>query len=341
MIAKTQKIVSIILVALVMLLTGGAIFAQWMLIWRPVTVPGTVTFMIHGGMNATDVALRLEQEGLIRNVDFFLETAVKQGYDTRFKEGTFQISGIFSAREMAHLLTLRPALPNVKITIPEGLTITETASCLNGFARIDSVEFVRLAQDTTFMRKIGITQPSLEGYLFPDTYYISEITTAPIMIERMVRQFNSVFTDSLRARAGELGMSVQDILTLASIAQLETPVRAELPVVSQVFHSRLEKRWRLEANPTIQYILGEKRRVLLDDLDVASPFNTYTHIGLPPGPIASPGRDAIMAALYPSATEYLFFMADGNGGHIFSTTLEEHNKAADSYRQIRDQMSVQ
>jgi UPF0755 protein len=157
----------------------------------------------------------------------------------------------------------------------------------------------------------------------------------------MVQNFNMVFVDSLRRRAEELGMSVHEAVTLASIVQMETPVSAELPMVSQVFHSRLENHMRLQANPTIQYILGEKRRVLTDDLDVVSPYNTYMNPGLPPGPIASPGRDAIMATLYPSDTEYLYFMADVNGGHVFSTTLQDHNKAVNNFRQIRGKTSVQ
>ena len=335
-----QKIAMIAVCAAAVLLVIAGIVAEWMLVRRPVIVPEKATVLIHGGMNATEIAQELKQMGLIRNVDYFIDTAVHKGYATRFKEGKFQVSGTVTAPEMAYLLTQTPQIPNVKVTIPEGLTIDETASCLIGYARIDSVEFVRLAADSSLARALGVDTPTLEGYLFPDTYYISEMTDARAMVGRMVNQFHAVFSDSLRLRAQTLHLSVHDVVTLASIVQLETGLHSELPMVSQVFHSRLEKRWRLEANPTIQYIIG-KRRVLLADLELESPFNTYLHTGLPPGPIASPGRDALYATLYPSDTEYLFFMADGYGGHIFSSTLEEHNRAVGNYRQVRETLSVQ
>ena len=130
-------------------------------------------------------------------------------------------------------------------------------------------------------------------------------------------------------------MSVHEVVTLASIIETEASLDEERPLISSVFHRRLELNRPLEANPTIQYALGNKRRVLSDDLKIDSPYNTYIHAGLPPGPIASPGKKSLSAALYPADAKYLYFMADGKGGHVFSKSLREHNKAVRQYRRQR------
>ncbi|MFC1511869.1 endolytic transglycosylase MltG [Candidatus Latescibacterota bacterium] len=313
----------------------------WAFALRPAGGDSEVTVEIAHGMSARDIAVLLKEEGLIRNATYFRWLAAHRGYATRFKAGTHAVSGKMSPTAIALMLTESPPAQDIKVTVYEGLNIAETASLLTGIAAIDSTAFVRLAADSSFIGKLGIDKSSLEGYLYPDTYFISDSTDAGDMIERMVAVFQAVFTDSLRRRARELGMTMHEVVTLASIIQLEAGRSDELALVSQVFHRRLELERPLEANPTIQYALGVKRRVLLEDLDIDSPFNTYRYRGLPPGPIASPGSDAIQAALYPAATEYLYFMADGNGGHIFSRTLEDHNRAVNSYREIRSQTSRQ
>ena len=324
---------------------AGALFliiiCFWMFALRPMVIDGEVSVDIDSGMSARDIAVLLKREGLVRNAAAFRWIAVLNGRATRFKAGTHTVSGKLSPAALALLLTKSPPAQDIRVTVFEGLNVFETASLLGGIAAIDSASFVRLAADSGFVGKLGVDKSSLEGYLYPDTYFISDSTAAGEMIERMVAEFRAVFADSLRMRAQELGMTPHEAVTLASIIQLEAGRAQELEIVSQVFHRRLELNRPLEANPTIQYALGEKRRVLLEDLDIDSPFNTYLHTGLPPGPIASPGREAIMAALYPADTEYLYFMADGNGGHIFSRTLEEHNRAVNSYRQNRSKTSRQ
>ena len=155
----------------------------------------------------------------------------------------------------------------------------------------------------------------------------------------MVKKFNTVFNDSLKKRAKEISMSVHEVVTLASIIETEAGLDEERPLISSVFHRRLKLKRPLEANPTIQYALGSKRRILTEDLQIDSPYNTYTNPGLPPGPIASPGEKSLLAALYPAKTGYLYFMADGKGGHVFSKTLNEHIKAIRRYRKQRRQLS--
>ncbi len=292
------------------------------------------------GMTAGDVANLLDDNDVIRSVLYFKFISERKGYSKKFKAGKHVVSGIMRMNEIARLLTQNPpSPPDIKVTVFEGITIEETASILMSEADIDSVEFVKLTVDENLIRELGIDNDTLEGYLYPDTYFVRHGTEPHEMITRMVGKFKQVFSDSLEKRASEIGMSVNEVVILASIIETEAGRKEERPLVSSVFHRRLIRGRPLEANPTIQYALGSKRRVLLEDLDIDSPYNTYTNSGLPPAPIASPGRESILAALYPADTKYLYFMADGRGGHVFSRTLKEHNRAVIQYKRFRKQVN--
>lgn len=294
---------------------------------------GSVEVTIETGMTAREIGALLEREGLVRSGWYFRLVARLTGRARQFKAGSRPIPTTLTPTGIARLLTtLPPQPPDLRVTVVEGLTIAETASALLSQAGIDSAQFVTLASDSVLAAKLGVDNATLEGYLYPDTYFIRPEADAHDMIRRMKGRFDEVFADSLRARAAELGMTVQETVTLASIIEREATIDAERPLVSSVFHRRLERDRPLEANPTIQYAIGSKRRVLYDDLTVDSPYNTYTHTGLPPGPIASPGLKSILAALYPADSEYLYFVANGEGGHIFSKTLAEHERAVLEYR---------
>ena len=288
------------------------------------------------GMTAAGIGRLLEENGLIRSGRYYSHVSRLHGLSRAFKAGKHIVDPALSTTAIARLLTHNPSvLPDIRVTVIEGLSINETASALALQADIDSVSFTSLANDSVFARKLGIDNNSLEGYLYPDTYFIRPGTTAQEMIARMTGQFRRVFADSLRTRATDIGLTVLDTVILASLIELEAVRNDERPIVSQVFHRRLQLNRPLEANPTIQYVIGEKRRVLNGDLDIDSPYNTYTHAGLPPGPIASPGLRSILAALYPADTKYLYFVSDGAGGHVFSRTLAEHTRAVRKYRQDR------
>lgn len=333
---KRNTILTAIGAVVAVLILAGVLIVRALI--GPVTVDGPVQVEIVPGMTAADVASLLHDAGIIKSPRYFRWVAARTGYATAFKAGTHELDGVLSPGEVAALLTdIPPAPPDVTVTVYEGLTIAETASLLDGIAAIDSTSFVQCASDPTIAYELGIDKPALEGYLYPDTYFIRHDTTAREMVERMVRTFQVVFDDSLYNRASALGMSMHEVVTLASIIELEAGRDSERPMVSQVFHRRMELGRPLEANPTIQYALGEKRRVLTEDLSVDSPYNTYTHRGLPPGPIASPGAASIHAALWPADTTYLYFMADGVGGHVFSRSLAEHNRAVSQYRKLRQE----
>ena len=211
----------------------------------------------------------------------------------------------------------------------------QIAGVLQKAIEIDSARFVTLAQNPGFFGKLGVHAPSLEGYLFPDTYRFYWQTPEEKILETMVKRFHQVFADSLKQRATQLRMSVHQVLTLASIIEKEAQVPLERPLISGVFHRRLKLGMPLQADPTVIYALGgRKRRLSKADTRVNSPYNTYLHRGLPPGPICNPGRDSILAALYPVKVDYLYFVAKGDGTHIFTKSLNSHINAKNRIRRM-------
>jgi UPF0755 protein len=199
---------------------------------------------------------------------------------------------------------------------------------------IDSTEFVQLANNKDFVDSLGVKQKSLEGYLFAADYEIYERSSPEEAIKIFYNGFNEFYNDSLKVHTKEIGFTVHEIITLASIIKGETHKEEEMPRISGVYHNRLRIGMKLQADPTIQYVLpGGWKRLTFKDLELDSPYNTYKYFGLPPGPINSPGKAAIMAALYPEKNNYLYFVADGTGGHHFGKTLAEHNRNVKLYRE--------
>jgi UPF0755 protein len=296
---------------------------------------------IQKGMSAGEVAHMLKKKGYIRSVILFRFVSKSKGYESKFRSGRYKVPHAMRTADLARYLAQTPPGPiDIRVTIPEGSNIAEIASLFYRKARVDSAAFVLFARDRETARSMGIENETLEGYLFPETYFVVEGTKARDVIRHMVEQYRQTFTEPMRARARLLNLSVNQVMTLASLVETEAASDVERPIISQVFHRRLKLGYPLQANPTIQYILGEKRRVLDEDLAIDSPYNTYLNRGLPPGPIASPGQKSILAALYPANTDYLYFVANGNGRHVFSRTLTEHQVAVSRYlinrsRQLR------
>lgn len=214
------------------------------------------------------------------------------------------------------------------VTIPEGLRLEQQAGVAARGLGIDSAAFVASATDPLLADSLGVDAPTLEGYLFPETYRVDPSTSARELVRLMVGEFHRAFGEPWRIRADSLGRTVHEIVTLASIVEEEARVPEERVVIAGVFWNRLRAGMKLEADPTVQYALGSHRqRVLYRDLEVDSPYNTYLYPGLPPGPIASPGRASLEATLYPDSVPYLFFFATGEDGrHTFSETFAEHNR---------------
>lgn len=227
--------------------------------------------------------------------------------------------------------------PTIRVTVPEGLTYREIASLMARTLRADSASFVRWCESDSVVTRYGAQAGSMEGYLMPDTYAFFWREDADIIGTRLAERFAGVWRDKCEGLLAASGRQKHEILTLASIVQTEAANVAEMPRIAGVYANRLSRGMRLEADPTVQYALGAKRRVLYRHLDEASPYNTYVHQGLPPGPIANVGTDAIVAAMQPEQHDYVFFVArgDGSGLHNFARTGAEHARNVRLYRARR------
>ncbi|MCR4397367.1 MAG: endolytic transglycosylase MltG [Firmicutes bacterium] len=330
----------VLLIALGALLIGVATLAaaEVTLLLKPVS-PGTAApkvLEVPQGATAAKVAGILEAEGLIKNALLFRLLAEYKGLDDEIRAGEYEFSAAMSPAEILERLVSGPIVTH-PFTVREGLTVEQTAEVLASQGVVDKAAFLAAARDRTLVAEFLPTncelKEPLEGYLFPDTYRIRRGTTEREMAEIMVRRFREVFTEQLRARAWETGMSVHQVVTLASIIEKEAMADDERPLISGVFHNRLRMGMKLDADPTVRYALGKfTGPVTIEDTKVASPYNTYGQPGLPPGPIAAPGLASIRAALYPAETKYLYFVAKNDGTHCFSLTLRDHINAMKKYK---------
>jgi UPF0755 protein len=269
---------------------------------------------------------------LIKSRSAFMWLGKRQEAERKIHSGEYELHADMPPTEiLSKLMAGRVVLHSV--TIPEGYTISQIADVLAELRITDRGEFVRLAHDKSFIKTLGISADSAEGYLYPDTYRFPRPTAGKDVIRTMVDQLEHVMTNEWRTRAKELRLTTHEVLTLASVIEKETGAGDERPRIASVFHNRLKKRIPLQSDPTVIYGLtdfdGNLRK---KDLSHPSRYKTYRWAGLPPGPIASPGADSIRAALYPTTTSDLYFVSKNDGTHQFSATLIEHNKAVEKYQ---------
>lgn len=284
------------------------------------------------GMSFKAIASALKKEGIIRYKGYFEIFGRLQGISRKVRVGYYGLGTHMSMWEVLEALR-KGRIIEYEVVVPEGYNLYQIGWTLTGTPLSSNPsDFIRIAKDKDFARFLGVEADSLEGYLFPDTYYLPKGITMHDIVKRMVQRHKEVFTDSLRKRAAELGFTEHQIITLASIVEKEAKVAAERKLVSAVYHNRLKIGMRLQADPTAVY--GTKAwvtNVSRKDLQRRSPYNTYLIKGLPPGPIANPGEGAILAALYPENVDYLFFVAQGDGSHHFSKEYEAHTRAVNRY----------
>ena len=202
----------------------------------------------------------------------------------------------------------------------------------------NTFEFLKACKDKDFVKSLGLSTDTVEGYLYPNTYSISKKTEAREIIKIMVKEFNKVFTEDYEKRALELRFTKDQIVVLASIIEKETGASSERPLISSVFHNRIKTNMKLQSDPTTIYGVWEtyKGNLTKKDLNTYSPYNTYYNYGLPKGAIASPGKDAILAALYPESSNYLYFVSKNDGTHVFSSSYRDHNRAVFEYQKTRE-----
>jgi len=295
--------------------------------------PAPFTFEIKDGESFTSITERLYSEGIIPSKFNFKVAGFIYGSQTKVKAARYKIPNDISYLDLLDLFVNGPADYLRAIRINDGQTIKWLGAKVKRDVKIDSAAFVNLATDKEFIKSLGLNVPTLEGYLFSKTYKMYENTSPEEAIKIFYKGFTDFFNDSLKQRAKKLGLSVNQVLTLASIIKGETDLVDEMPRIAGVYHNRLKIGMRLQADPTIQYLLPKGwRRLTYKDLEIESPYNTYKYSGLPPGPINNPGKNAILAVLYPEKNNYLYFVANGNGGHNFAKSYSEHLKNVTQYR---------
>jgi UPF0755 protein len=301
---------------------------------RDVTVSRGQTFAA-----VTDTLLT---RGILRSRFLFTLVARIAGTDVRLQVGRYRFQSGLSNAEILRALVEGKNTVTLSVTLPEGLLARQQARILARTLGIDSARYMRLVTDRAFIESLQVSARSLEGYLFPETYSFAWQPDERQIVRAQVEEFRKLYTDDLEGRARSLGWTTGQVLTFASIVQGEAAVREEMPRIAGVYHNRLRKGMLLQADPTIQYFIDRgPRRVLYSDLRMDHPYNTYRKKGLPPGPVNNPGRDAILAALYPEHHTYLFFVANGNGGHWFTSTYPEHMRYVRKFRKDRQLRQTQ
>ena len=332
------KPIKALLLAAVLLVPA---FTAWLA--RELSTPvgkesAAVLFEVEKGRSARGVVDGLRQRGLIGSA-LPLKLACRLFYpEERFKAGEYQFSPPLKPKDVLFQV-FKGRIHLQPVTIPEGLAGRDIGELLRPGDEEGQAAFRQALLDVGLIADWDRRARDLEGYLFPDTYLLPRKATEAELVAAMVAEFREVFDEGRRLRAAELGMSVRDVVTLASLIEEETALPEERPLVSAVFHNRLRIGMKLDCDPTIIYALKIENkyagRLLLRDLKFPSPYNTYIHAGLPPGPISNPGKPAIDAALNPAPEKYLYFVLQGDGSHRFSLTLGEHLDAVRNYRGLK------
>jgi UPF0755 protein len=320
---------------LIILFLFGAVYT---IFWMPNTFDGDRFVTVSKGENFYQVLDSLADAGVIRSRLLFDMAGRLLGLTTRMQIGKYRFRSGMSNTEILDDIRYGKSVELIAVTIPEGLRPERQAQIFATRIGIDSARYVTLAYDSAFARTVGVPSQSLMGYLMPMTYKFYWQTDEEDILKTLVGEFWKVFDDTLRSDAASRGLSINEVLAMASIIEFETAIDSERPMIAGVYYNRLKKGMRLQADPTIQYLLETApRRLHYRDLYRKSKYNTYRHLGLPPGPINNPGRASILAALHPRTHKYLFFVANGLGGHTFTRTYAEHLRAVRKYRKYVEQ----
>jgi UPF0755 protein len=298
----------------------------------PNTAPVEQAVVVQSGQGFKTLSTLLYQKGVILHpVKFRLFARIK-GYDKRIKAGEYMLSSVMTPEKILETMVEGKVYLH-RLTIPEGYNLKQIARAVENAGFASESDFLKAAADPDLVHAKGIDAQTFEGYLFPDTYYFPRGVTPENIISAMVKRFWSVFKPEWEEQTKTLGMTIHQVITLASIIEKETAVPDERPVISSVYHNRLKRNMRLESDPTVIYGMGDfNGNITRKDLERPTPYNTYIMKGLPPGPISNTGAKAIEAALYPADTKFLYFVSRNNQTHHFSTNFKDHNRAVRKYQ---------
>ena len=316
-------------------------FYSIIIIWPQNNLKKEITFQIPSGSSLNKVSKILKKNRIIKNETFFILAVKLMGYEKKLQAGKFNLQKKTNNFQLIKKLVYgNESL--VSVTVLEGWSLTQISQEIEKKIGIKHMDFLEVSRHPQLLKKLGIVATSIEGYLFPDTYFFSEGVRPESIIETMVFQFKKNFSTDFKNRMREIGFNEIEVITLASIIEGEAIFDIERSKVSSVYHNRLKKGMKLQADPTIQYIIeGPPRRLLNKDLKIESPYNTYLNYGLPPGPINNPGLQSIKAALFPKETNFYYFVAKGDGYHTFTQTEKEHRIAKKKFQEVRKKYNRQ
>ncbi|MBI5063859.1 MAG: endolytic transglycosylase MltG [Desulfatitalea sp.] len=330
---KAARRVTLILLVLLIAGAGGAWIDLQQFARRQAGQDDTpVVISVAPGQSFTQLTGELSRHNIISSKYRFRLLARLRGEDKQLKAGEYALASSMTPLQVLDALVRNKVL-QYRLTVPEGFNLAQIAAEIARLDLADAAVFKDLVHDPNLAASLGYRADSLEGYLYPETYYFAKDVTPRKIIETMVRRFDAQFPEAWRQRAAQLKMSVHQVVTLASIIEKETGAPQERPLISSVFHNRLKKKMRLESDPTVIYGIKDfDGNLTRNHLITPSPYNTYLIAALPSGPIANPGRAAIEAALFPVQSDFLYFVSKQDGTHTFSRTYREHSAAVRKYQ---------
>ena len=295
----------------------------------------SVQIEISKGASLLSISNSLKNQHILTNEKTFLMAVKLLGHETKIPAGKFTLlEPKTNLRIIKQLVAGKPILK--KVTLLEGWTMKKIAGVLESELGINKMDILSICKNQIFIKNQGIPSKTLEGFLFPETYFFQESDSPEEILSQLTEEYKNNVPEELKNRADSLGFSELEMITLASIIEGEAIYNSERSTISAVYHNRLKLGMKLQADPTIQYIIKDSpRRLLNKDLKIDSPYNTYLHNGLPPAPVNNPGKASILAALFPEENEFLYFVARGDGYHTFSKTQEEHNRAKMEFQKFR------
>jgi UPF0755 protein len=326
------KRIALTVTAILCLLMVVIIVGFGMFFTRPAKKGGiNQVITIREGMSLKEVASALKGNGIITNKDLFMLWTRLLGNSRKIKAGEYLLNSGMAPVRIIEILT-RGIIITYPVTVPEGFSIEQIGGILAANGLADKKLFVSLAHEPGVIKKYGISGPSLEGFLYPDTYQFGKGLPPSLIIDVMVKRFWEI-AGPYMDRIKDLKMTVEEVVTLASIVEKEAGTAEEMPLIASVFLNRLRKGMRMESDPTVIYGMNDfTGNLTRKDLLESTPYNTYVIRGLPPGPISNPGLASIKAVLYPAETDYLYFVSKNDGTHYFSSSIEEHNRAVWKYQ---------
>ena len=305
------------------------------LYWPQNNMKRSTKITINHGESLSIISSKLLKSGIITNEKFFGLATKIMGLEKSIPVGTYQLENIYINKDIINRLVY--GSPEVKrITLLEGWNIKQVCSHLSKEMGFDYNYLLEIINDKNFMQSLELESDNLEGYLYPETYYFFDGERERSVIRRLVKEYKKFWSNTNITKADSMNLTQHQIVTLASIIEGEAIYDSERPIISAVYHNRLKKGMKLQADPTVQYIIKDgPRRLLNKDLKIKSPYNTYLYQGLPPGPINSPGFKSLKAALFPDENDYLYFVAKGDGYHTFSKNEKDHERAKRAFQRVR------